>query len=74
MIIGISYGALTVRSLDVHGKNVGNLMVSQPYLVKSGVAMEGNRGIMGKQACLLFSQLKKNPRNKVDSIKRRLKN
>ena len=27
MIIGITYGALIVRRLDMHGKNVGNFMV-----------------------------------------------
>ena len=42
MITGITNGALTARSLDIHGRNVGNLMVSQPHLAKSGVTMEGN--------------------------------
>ena len=73
MIIVITYGALTVRNLDIHKKNVGNFIVSQLHLAKSGDTTEGNRGIIGKQTCLLLNQLKKNPWNKVDSIKRRLK-
>ena len=60
MITGITWGALTIRSSDIHEKNARNFMVSQPNLAKSGVTMEGNKGIMGKKTCLLSSQLKKN--------------
>ena len=73
VITRITYGALTVRNLDIHGKNVGNFMVSQLHLAKNGVTMEANKGIMGKQTCLLLIQLKKNPWNRAESIRRRLK-
>ena len=69
MIIGINYSVLTTRSLDIHGRNAGNFIVSQLHPTKSGVTIEGNKGIMGKQTCLLFNQL-----NKTNSIRRRLKN
>ena len=42
VIIGITYGGLIVRNLDIRGKNVGNFMVSQLHLAKSGVTMEDN--------------------------------
>ena len=54
-------------------KNDRNFMVSQLHQAKNGVTMEDNRGIMGTQTCPLLNQMKKNPWNKVDSIKRRLK-
>ena len=73
VIILITYGALTVRNLDIHEKNVGNFMVSQLHLAKSGITREDNRGIMGKQTCPLLSQIKKNPWNRVDSIRRNSK-
>ena len=37
VITEITYAALTVRNLDIHGKNVENFMVSQLHLAKSGV-------------------------------------
>ena len=55
MIIRISYGALIVERLDIHGRNIGNFMASQPHLAKSEVTMEASRGIMGKRICLLFN-------------------
>ena len=61
VITGITYSALTARSLDIHERNARNFMVSQPHLAKSGVTMEGNGGIMSKLTCLKFSQSKKNP-------------
>ena len=39
---------LLLESLEIHGRNAGNFMVSQPHLTKSGVTMEGNKGIMRK--------------------------
>ena len=74
VITGITYNALTARRQDIHESNGGNSMASHPHLAKSEVTMEGSRGIMGKHTCLLFNQLKKYPRNKADSIKRKLKN
>ena len=74
VIIGITYGAFLVKTLDIHGRNVGNSMVSQPHLTKSGVTIDDNGEIMSKHTCVLFNQLKKNPWNKAESIKRRLKN
>ena len=70
----ITYDALTASSLDIHERSLGNFMVNKPHPAKSGVKMEGSKGIMGKPTCPLFNQLKKNPWNKVDSIKRKLKN
>ena len=32
VITGITYGALTVKNLDTHKKNVGNFMVSPNYI------------------------------------------
>ena len=52
---------------------MGKMLVSQLHLAKSGVMMKDNRGIMGKQTCPLLSQLKNNPWNRADSIRRRLK-
>ena len=74
VITWITYDALTARRQDIHESNGGNSMASHPHLAKSEVTMEGSRGIMGKHTCLLFNQLKKYPRNKADSIKRKLKN
>ena len=73
MITRINDGALTARRLDIHRRNTGNFMVSQPHLAKSEVTIERSKGIIGKHTCLMFNQLKENPWNKADSIKRRLK-
>ena len=73
MITRITYGALTVRNLDIHRKNVRNFMVSQLHLAKSRVTKEDNRGIMGKKTCPLLNQMMKNPWNRMNSIRKRLK-
>ena len=52
---GITYGALTTKSLDIHGRSAKNFMVSQPQLAKSRVTIKGSRGIMNKHTYLLFS-------------------
>ena len=46
VITRITYGALTARSLDIHGRNAGNFMVRQPHLAKGGATMEGSKGII----------------------------
>ena len=74
MITRITYGALTARRQGIHGSDVGNSMANHLHLTKSGLTMESNKGIMGKHTCLMFNQLKKDPWNKADAIKRRLKN
>ncbi|KAL6335499.1 hypothetical protein AAG906_029742 [Vitis piasezkii] len=54
---GITYGALTTKSLDIHRRNARNFMVSQQHPTKNGITMEGNKGIMGKPTCPLgFNQ------------------
>ncbi|RVW14416.1 hypothetical protein CK203_090507 [Vitis vinifera] len=45
-------------------------MVSQPHPAKSRVKMEGSKGIMGKPTCPLFNQLKKNPWNKDQDLRK----
>ena len=52
VITGRTYGALIAIRLDIHVRNDENFMASQPHLAKSGVTMEGSRGIMGKNTCL----------------------
>lgn len=74
VITGTTYGVLTTRRQDIHGSGVGNSMDNHLHLAESEATMEGIRGIMSKHTCPLYNQLKRDPWNKVDSTKMRLKN
>ena len=59
MITSMASGALTTEMQDIHGSDVGNSIASHQHLVKSGITMEGSKGIMGKHTFLLYNQLKR---------------